>query len=51
MDGSGACGASSGYDSLVAVQLRALNECRAGGYVCYFYRWEQHVHQIRKPGK
>jgi hypothetical protein len=43
VNGSGACGASSGYGTLVAAQLRAMNECRAGGYVCYFYRWDHNM--------
>ena len=48
MYGSGACGASSGFSSLGAAQVRALMACRAGGYACYLYRWEQNM-CIRGP--
>jgi Domain of unknown function (DUF4189) len=43
LNGSGACGTSSGYNSLVGAQLRAMRECQAGGYACYFYRWEHNM--------
>ncbi len=41
VNGSGACGASSGYPVRGAAEFRAMMACRAGGYACYIHSWEQ----------
>jgi hypothetical protein len=41
--GSGACGSSYGWATQGAAEARAMVACRAGGYICYIYRWEHNT--------
>jgi hypothetical protein len=38
--GSGACGASSGYDTWDQAYIAAINACQSSGYTCYIAAWE-----------
>jgi hypothetical protein len=47
VDGSGACGTSAGYPTLISAEWRAIAACRAAGYDCYVWGWE---HDMCKYG-
>ena len=43
VNGSGACGASAGWQTPGLANWSAINACRAGGYNCYIADWEHNM--------